>query len=290
MANIVADLIQRVAEGDLTYAQAEAEAERLGIGPLHRQPDSAAFDPMQEPFWSLTMVVAWISLRTKAAVREVWDDYRSACEDWHSEFYRSGPDSPVKAHVWIEARRPANLGLLAISEVHSKVFDSADPIQSVADAKWNLWRALQAGAISSSGISSASGIREPIAPVMWCDLHAFVGRDNRDYLMTDPTGLTGLRYDALRFPSHQVVTVWPGKLDKDAPILSTGAPGRPTSRHLVANELKRRALAGTLEPSLAKEARHLSAWLAAAHPEAPAMSQKSVENALRSDYKSLKKP
>ncbi len=290
MANTVADLIQRVAEGDLTCDEAEAEAERLGIGPLRRQPDPVAFDPMQEPFWALTMVVAWISWRTKEAVREVWEEYRSACDDWHYENYRSGPDSPIKMHVWIEERRPANLGWLALSEVHSKVFDSADPFQFVADAKRNLWRALQAGAISSSGISNASGIREPIAPVTWCDLHAFVGRDNRDYLMTDPTGLTGLRYDALRFPSQQVLTSWPGELDKDAPILSTGAPGRPSSRHLVANELKRRALAGTLEVSLANEARHLSAWLAAAHPEAPAMSQKSIENALRPDYKSLKKP
>jgi hypothetical protein len=111
MANTVADLIQRVAEGDLTCDEAEAEAERLGIGPLRCQPDPAAFDPMQEPFWSLTMVVAWISLRTKEAVREVWDDYRSACDEWHSENYCSGPDTPVKAHVWIEARKPANLGL-----------------------------------------------------------------------------------------------------------------------------------------------------------------------------------
>jgi hypothetical protein len=289
MANTVADLIQRVAEGDLTYDEAEAEAERLGIGPLRRQPDPAAFDPMQEPFWSLTMAVAWISWRTKEAVREVWDDYRFACEDWHYEKYRSGPDTPVKAHVWIEARRPANLGWLALSEAYDKVHDSADPIQSVADAKKNLWRALQAGAISSSGISSASGIREPIAPVTWCDLHAFVDRYDRDYLMTDRTGLTGLRYDTLRFPSQQVLTVWPGELDKDAPILSTGAPGRPSSRHLVANELKRRAAEQQLEASLAAEAQYLADWLAVTYPDAPPMSQKSVKNALRHEYRALRK-
>jgi hypothetical protein len=278
------DLVQRVTDGELTTSAAEAEAERLGVGPLRRQPDPAGFDPMQEPFWSLAMVVVWIMLRTKDAVRDVWDEYRTKFDDWE---HRPSPEGLVEPAITMEKRKPANVSGLYLLEI---VDSGAPPVVPVADASRDLWRALQSGLIAASGISGASGIREPITPVTWCDLHRFVGRDYRDYLMTDRYGLAGLRYDELRFPSHQVHTVWPGEGATVAPTILTGAPGRPTSRHLVADEFMRRALAGGLEASLAEEARHLSTWLAAVHPKSPPMGHKAIENTLRSEYRAFKKP
>ncbi len=284
-------LLVQVGKGLLSIEEAESQALAGGHGPLLRQPDPADFDPMQEPFWSLPMVVAWIAWRFEAAVRDAWDDYRLKCEDWHYREYRLGPDAPMKKSLSVERRRPANLAFLAMSEVFDETIEATlSSLMTVHDARKALWRELQRGSIAASGVTGASGVRDRIQPETWCDLHAFVGPDDRDYLMTDPNGLVGLRYDALRFPSNQVLTVWSGKVDKDAPIFSTGAPGRPTSRHLVASELKRRAADQQLEASLAAEAQYLADWLAVAHPDAPPMRQKSVENALRSDYKSLKKP
>jgi hypothetical protein len=74
-----------------------------------------------------------------------------------------------------------------------------------------------------------------------------------------------------------------------SPIYSTGAPGRPSSKHLVKPELRRRAENGLLLSTLTEEAGHLSRWLEETHPGAPPMTQKTIENSLRALYHSLKK-
>jgi hypothetical protein len=64
------DLIGKVNHGTLSPEEAEAEATRLGLGPLAQRPDPAALDPMAEAYWSLPMAVAWLAYRTPEAVRE----------------------------------------------------------------------------------------------------------------------------------------------------------------------------------------------------------------------------
>jgi hypothetical protein len=69
---------------------------------------------------------------------------------------------------------------------------------------------------------------------------------------------------------------------------TSGAPGRPTSRHLVEEEMGRRFASGIEEPSLRAEAAVLSKWLKQYHPDTPQMTPKTIENALRDVFKGLK--
>lgn len=65
------------------------------------------------------------------------------------------------------------------------------------------------------------------------------------------------------------------------PIISSGAPGRPTSMHLIRAEHKRRLGTDTACSAVAHEAAHLEAWLIEKHPAMPKATAKSVENAIR---------
>ena len=76
------EILRRAMDGELTPEQAEAEAERLGLLPLSREPDKAHYDPMREPWWTLAMAAAWIIWRTPDAVREVWPDYTTGFWRW----------------------------------------------------------------------------------------------------------------------------------------------------------------------------------------------------------------
>jgi hypothetical protein len=60
--------------------------------------------------------------------------------------------------------------------------------------------------------------------------------------------------------------------------------GRPTSMPLVEEELRRRAATKEITPSLAAEARYLSGWLRATHPEKPQAKAKTIENSIRPLY------
>ncbi len=71
-------------------------------------------------------------------------------------------------------------------------------------------------------------------------------------------------------------------------IYETGVGGRPTSRHLFVPKLAERATTHQMEPSLAREAAWLHAWLLCEHPGAPPATVKTIEEAIRADYRRLK--
>jgi hypothetical protein len=70
----------------------------------------------------------------------------------------------------------------------------------------------------------------------------------------------------------------------------TGAPGKPSSAHLVKNELERRGETGQIESNLEKQAKSLAEWLKEKHPNAPPMTVRTIENQIRDLYRSLKNP
>jgi hypothetical protein len=61
----------------------------------------------------------------------------------------------------------------------------------------------------------------------------------------------------------------------------TGAPGRPTSIHLVEAEFDARCARNEVRPSLAEEAEVLAAWLRNQHPDSPHLTAKTIKNKLR---------
>ncbi|HEV8032623.1 MAG TPA: hypothetical protein VGP42_16545 [Stellaceae bacterium] len=70
----------------------------------------------------------------------------------------------------------------------------------------------------------------------------------------------------------------------------TGEPGRPTSSPLIEQEMRRRAEAGELLSRFSREAAYLSAWLGRAHPAAPPMSPKTIQNKLAPLHQNLLSP
>jgi hypothetical protein len=69
------------------------------------------------------------------------------------------------------------------------------------------------------------------------------------------------------------------------PTDKTGAAGRPSSRHLVEAEFKRRKASGDQASSLGDEARFLADWLKKSHPELAPMKATSIENTIRGLYR-----
>jgi hypothetical protein len=61
----------------------------------------------------------------------------------------------------------------------------------------------------------------------------------------------------------------------------TGAPGRPSSSHLVEAELDRRISEGTRSSNATKEAKLLAEWLKNTHPSLPPMTAKTIHNKFR---------
>ena len=68
---------------------------------------------------------------------------------------------------------------------------------------------------------------------------------------------------------------------------TTGAPGRPTSMHLVESEFHRRAEEGLIASTLVEESKQLSEWLKRTYPKAPPATPKTIRNRSRDAYRAL---
>ena len=66
---------------------------------------------------------------------------------------------------------------------------------------------------------------------------------------------------------------------------ATGAPGRPSSMHLIKAEFERRRESGLTEKTLAAEVRYLGTWLRENYPDHPPAKEKTISNKMRQAYR-----
>jgi hypothetical protein len=93
------DLIEEVKFGRMSPEEAEAEAARLGSGPLATSPDPQQYDPRAEPWWTLPMTVVWIARRRMRDVLENYDPYLLQSWHWIYREWRNGFEGPTfKGH------------------------------------------------------------------------------------------------------------------------------------------------------------------------------------------------
>jgi len=89
----------------------------------------------------------------------------------------------------------------------------------------------------------------------------------------------GPRWERLMVSKADVVKFWAFEQPR------TGAPGRPSSMHLVEAEFEARCARDETAASLAEESKHLANWLKGEHPGAPPVTKKTIQNRLRDIYR-----
>jgi hypothetical protein len=273
---------------------AEAEAERLGFGKLANTPDPSEFDPMEEAWWTLPMVIAWIASRSSETVREYWDRYRSVCVEWHFCEWRMRADGPVQGGHLLARRLPATISSLYLAEKRNwENTSSAAEMTSIDDAKTQLWAALGQNKVQAAGIDTDTNVRTPIPDYAWLDL-ADIEERGRDVLrFREPRGgLSSRGYDNVVFRRQNILAIWqprfPEEFERDltTPLVTkTGAPGRPSSMHLVEREYRARGDRGDTNARIGEEAKVLSEWLQTTHPDAPRLTPKTIANQLRHEHR-----
>ena len=430
-------LFEKLSFGELTPAEAETEAARLGLAPLAPILDDDSFDPAGEAHWTLPMAVAWIAYRNPSAVRIRWETYRKECWTWHFREWGVGEGETHKGW-FLEHRHPGKTTLAALTFADIlKDETESDPrfSMTVTDAKTALWEALWSDCFRVTGIDQQSGERVEILPTTWLDLK-YVEENGHDELRPEAAQSVGpRRYRDVLLPSRAIRGLWrepfvveairlppnvppvgegymplycaaqwiateggvvsfepetpevwrmsydallaamasekvrvvgtrdgerepvPGfhfaDCEVDYPFgeppmqllmsevlylrsypfmddqhwrggfddalmnrrgirwsrlmvtrgdvrrlwpfsagepAKSGAPGRPTSMHLIFDELDRRAVEGRIVIGIKEEAHALLEWIAVAHPANRRPTAKTIENQIRARYRELKKP
>jgi hypothetical protein len=283
-------LIDAVQYGRMTPDDAEAEAARLGLGKLATEPDKDALDAMRETWWTLPMAVAWITWRTADAVCKHWDAFRRQCWDWHFQQWKSVPDGPIHSGHFLEQRRHASLLLLSLSEQFDAANGNERPNLSMRDSRTELWDALGEGLLEATAIDCDTGRRVAIPQFEWQDLEVFHVRDRDVLRARGRAHLPSGGYENVAFRRKDLMAIWaPAKHEQStgdsSPTGRTGAPGRPSSMHLVEVEYRARWDRGEALESIEGEARQLSEWFKTTHPAMAPPTPKTIANRLRAEHR-----
>jgi hypothetical protein len=98
---------------------------------------------------------------------------------------------------------------------------------------------------------------------------------------------SGVKWSRLTVSKADIARWWPFDIAKSADVTPsvTGAPGRPTSMHLVELEYRDRWQRGEAKPDIGAEANALAEWLRTEHPDAPQLTPKTIANRLRHEHR-----
>lgn len=138
-------LLERAKYGEITGEQADAEAMRLGLGSLSREPGDGEFRPEAEANWTLPMAVAWITYRDLEVVREWSAPFRENCLDWRWQRWRAGTDGHIHEGWYLEQRSKPTLPQLVLSAVCDQEADGKQPAMPFHEDRKALWTTLQRG-------------------------------------------------------------------------------------------------------------------------------------------------
>lgn len=97
----------------------------------------------------------------------------------------------------------------------------------------------------------------------------------------------GKGWSRLMVRKSEVAELWQFGISPPAP---TGAPGRPSSMHLVIMEFESRASRNDIEQTATEQAQVLADWLKQKHPTQPKLTRKTIRNNIGQKYRQLKGP
>lgn len=180
----------------------------------------------------------------------------------------------------------------------------------------NIWRSAYAELLAGLAaeairvVGSRGGERQPVPAYVFADCLVDYPYDDAEltlilsedlYLRSYPYGgeeawrrggddalvnRTGVKWSRLQVFKPDVVKRWPFGTQQP----KAGAPGRPTSMHLVRTELEERASRNELAATVTDEAKALSQWLAATHSDCPPLTAKTIRNNIGGRYRELTRP
>ena len=177
--------ISEVGYGRMTPQEAEALAADAGLAPLAATPESAQFDPMQQPYWTFAMVIAWLVWGTPEAVQEHWSKYRDGCLVW--KLFKVPSHS---GHVLEQRPSPTALGF-TLNWAHDNVENKGNLRMTLNDARQMLKRALEIGKVTATAFPEAGTKRALILKSEWQDLELVEAR-NQEALQISNGKLSGI--------------------------------------------------------------------------------------------------
>lgn len=199
-------LIDRAKYGEITGAQADAEAIRLGLGSLSRRPAADVFRPEGITDWTLPMALAWIVYLDLDEVRQWYAPFVAECWHWVHQTWRDGPAGQVYTGWLLEQSLPPTVNGLGIASIADSIIGTESrATMSVSEAQKALWGMLREGFLVASGLDTRTGRRVEIPALDWHDLVAIDGPGHTVELKRGPSG-DGFR-DVL-VPSTPIRSYW----------------------------------------------------------------------------------
>lgn len=227
--------------------------------------------------WSLYDAVAWIASRDIALVDQQSKHF--------AQHRREGKEAGRV--TWVQLQQ-------AIKNSHCKCGFSRLDCNCTDDARETLRAQCEAGQVRSSGVPKDRGERRIIPPTDFISAELFPGDGATLHRVIGGKG-EAASWHELRFAVSDVQSLGSAATQAAVAVPATshtGAPGRPSSKHLVMAEFNRRAQAGDTKGKLSQEADALLCWFSSRpdFAELAPMAKGTIENAIRDAHREAVRP
>lgn len=203
------ELLEELSRGRLEPEAAERIAREEGLEPLRHIPGPNDFDPENEAWWTLPMVVAWIVWRTFDRVRAQSDPYRAAAPYWAKHTVRDPGNNEVISEFGYHLEhmdQAWTLGLLLHEAWDICEIQVDERETSVREALVELSLRASAAQVQGVALRQVDNIVAEIPAFEWCYLE--VGESRwRDQLQYRHD--KSARYYSIRIRQKEVLQCWP---------------------------------------------------------------------------------
>ena len=258
-------------------------------------------DPFNKTYWNLLQTLAWVYSGDRAIVREANDDASDSGTFWQEMRLPDGRKEPVET-----ASRPQHENA-ALSLIIAAVQAGGAAYATIEEAEADILARLEDGRLTAIGVENGKGNPADVPQAFWPFLKFYYDPEPHAGPRDCDSGMA--RWHELKFPREQVLALWPdpmatelagepdrepGAAGEDAQGVSpepirSGYPGRPTKiKHLIDQELDRRAAASELCDTLPAEAEALLNWAKSNHADKPRPTAKTIKNNIGARYRAYR--
>jgi hypothetical protein len=217
----------RVERGEMTLADAEQWAKKLGLQPFAMRPATSTFDPMSVQWWTPLQTAVWIAYHDVEEVRNVSTEFRQHWPVWRAvhtpasrELLRRG--SKEYRRGWqIGQARPASFDSFA--DPDERILEGLFPrdeqssnadLDKIEQARAELRQALMAGKVRATGIVDGGRRRGVVLSMEWINLTFALNAADVVHHQQ------GLAYTAVRIDRAAIVKQWPVITPDGAAVLA----------------------------------------------------------------------
>jgi hypothetical protein len=174
----------------------------------------------------------------------------------------------------------------AYAQLHARISSDEVTVTGVASGTQQRICGLVFASVKVDSPFGEFNLKRIFSEELYLESSVFIDHEHWDNGLNDKLATRwGAKWTKILVLKSDIARWWPFSVEQAASSFRSGAPGRPSSMHLVRNEYFARRGRGEATCGIVRVSKELLMWLQETHPETPPLTAKTIMNNLRAEHR-----